>query len=660
MPRPLTDPILSLGYTLHSTPSSHLLLLGAGASVASGVPSAWGVLLELVRSLARHEGAEPDDVMSWYAERYGHAPRYDHLLEELARTPTERQQLLRDFFQPDEEERERGLKLPSSGHRAIARLVAAGHVRVVLTLNFDRLVEQALREVGIEPTVVSTPADAEGLAPLHTHRALVIHLHGDYLTPLSMRNTEAELSGYDRPMKRLLKQLLRDYGVVAIGWSAIYDPQLCEAVASSTNPHATGFWVEPGQLEERADQLRVNKGYVLVKDTADSFLGQLADTVDALRARGARHPLTVPVAVASAKRELRGERTAIEIHDRFQAEVALVDGLPEMNRTVPGSPLAGQSPEELQARIEEASLVSAALVATCAYWGNEVTDGWWMPTIERWAIPVRGGGAVRSLRAPNIPATLLNSAGLTAAAAAGRYDLVRALLTEPHAATYYGTVEPAASSLSPATIYVDTETPHARVHRLLRPIFVDELGLNDTAYDEAWETVETLRDVTMLAFNARHTSALEVASQASLNHAHQEQLAQRSRAEGATGTNEAESVTRRALISAIDDLAAYFASAGHVRVRPDRTQDRGFHHVGVVASAMAARLDRQQGLSPLVVAGFADARSDNVHRLRVLLHAAAIGQGATAVSFWRRSSKQGLEVPDQFWLDTLTKAAGHR
>ena len=38
--------------------------------------------------------------------------------------------------------------------RAIARLVRSGHVRVIVTTNFDRLMENALREEGIEPTVV--------------------------------------------------------------------------------------------------------------------------------------------------------------------------------------------------------------------------------------------------------------------------------------------------------------------------------------------------------------------------------------------------------------------------------------------------------------------------------------------------------------------------
>ena len=62
-------------------------------------------------------------------------------------------------------------------------------MRVILTLNFDRLVEQAVRAEGIEPTVVASPADVEGIAPLHTLECCIVHLHGDYLNPTSTTNS---------------------------------------------------------------------------------------------------------------------------------------------------------------------------------------------------------------------------------------------------------------------------------------------------------------------------------------------------------------------------------------------------------------------------------------------------------------------------------------
>lgn len=72
---------------------------------------------------------------------------------------------MRAYFEPTEDEREQGLKLPTVAHRAIASLVARGYVRVILTTNFDRLLELALEAEGVVPTVIATPDAVEGALP---------------------------------------------------------------------------------------------------------------------------------------------------------------------------------------------------------------------------------------------------------------------------------------------------------------------------------------------------------------------------------------------------------------------------------------------------------------------------------------------------------------
>ena len=58
--------------------------------------------------------------------------------------------------------------MPTSTHHAIAGLVSSGHVRVIFTINFDRLMERALEAVGINPSVIDSPDKIEGAMPL-TH-----------------------------------------------------------------------------------------------------------------------------------------------------------------------------------------------------------------------------------------------------------------------------------------------------------------------------------------------------------------------------------------------------------------------------------------------------------------------------------------------------------
>ncbi|MDN5804962.1 MAG: SIR2 family protein, partial [Microlunatus sp.] len=220
------DPVLTLAQTMHATSSAYAILLGAGVSIAAGVPSAWGVVENLSSRLAAQEHQDAgDDPAGWFCTRYGHDPRYEELLESLAPTQLERQRILAQFFEPSpgsvDGEPSRGQ--PSLAHRSVARLAAAGHLRVILTLNFDRLTETALREIGIEPTVVASVEDLAGLAPLHTLQALVVHLHGDYLSATTMLNTTTELGTYPATVNQFLDQVLTDYGLLIVGWSGAYD-----------------------------------------------------------------------------------------------------------------------------------------------------------------------------------------------------------------------------------------------------------------------------------------------------------------------------------------------------------------------------------------------------------------------------------------------------
>ena len=54
---------------------------------------------------------------------------------------------LKAYFEPNDDERAQGLKRPTAAHRSIAELVAAGAIRVIITTNFDCLLEQALDTV---------------------------------------------------------------------------------------------------------------------------------------------------------------------------------------------------------------------------------------------------------------------------------------------------------------------------------------------------------------------------------------------------------------------------------------------------------------------------------------------------------------------------------
>jgi len=148
----MIDPLVSLAFLIHSNPGAYALLLGSGISRSSGIPTGYEVTVDLVRKVAKLEGVDPEpEPFAWYQRAHNASPSYSHLLASLAPTQTERNALLRRYFEPSVEEAAEGIKMPKPAHRAIAELMAQGYIRIVITTNFDRLLEKAAESAGITP-----------------------------------------------------------------------------------------------------------------------------------------------------------------------------------------------------------------------------------------------------------------------------------------------------------------------------------------------------------------------------------------------------------------------------------------------------------------------------------------------------------------------------
>lgn len=110
----------------------------------------FSALASLVRPGFQQGVENQSDWATWYSKKYGSEPDYSAPLAELAVSPAERRSILHSCIEPDEDRAE-GKKLPTAAHRAIAGLVRDGYVRVIVTTNFHRLLENALRGIGNEP-----------------------------------------------------------------------------------------------------------------------------------------------------------------------------------------------------------------------------------------------------------------------------------------------------------------------------------------------------------------------------------------------------------------------------------------------------------------------------------------------------------------------------
>lgn len=645
------DALLSLAFSLGSNPGAYTVLLGAGVSASSGVPTAWGVLHDLAARVADVEGAETDDPVIWYETRSGAPARYEGILELLAPTPIERQRLLRGYFEQSEEDVEAGRKSPTPAHRALARLVRGGAIRVILTLNFDHLVEQAIRDEGMEPTVASTPADIEGLAPLHTLSCCVIHLHGDYLNPASMLNTVEELKAYPPATDRLLRRILEDYGLIIAGWSSVYDPALRDAIAAHYPARLSLTWIEPGEPSEEARRLRVLKSGLLLPTDADFGFGRLADAVDAVGALGARHPLTVPVAIDTAKRELSGRPVAIRLHDNLGREFSRLHDLGEFHLPSFADDQDYGGPTDVVARVEEAASVCAALVATIAYWGNADTDEWWFSEIERFSTPVRGSGLVRLLSLRLIVGSSLYYCAGVAALSARRYDLLTRLLWAQRPNNLLGEPELLAVTLAADAVFVAVGRHGAGVRSISRPLLREALVLGRERLDTEWQVFEVLRLAVAVMADARFEARLEAYSAAGTGLANAQ-----SEFENAEAAGSGVDLARQNRASVWENQGrALGAIANMVPLgRPhllavDLSGNDTYR--SPAAERLADDVAIEGGGHPLVEGGL----TDDPTSLEIALRAVSLAVGRLGYELaWSRAPSSGpaAEIPMETWIDS--------
>jgi SIR2-like domain len=499
-PRPSFDAHVSLALAMASRPGITAVLAGAGLSATAGVPAAWKVQQELLGRAAAAAGEQPDDVFVWWKEKTGASAAYDDILFASASTKLARKDILRPFFEPTEEERSEGIKVPSEAHLALARLMRDGFIRLILTLNFDLLIEAALRSYGVEPTIVSTVDDVRGMEPLHAQKNLVWHLHGDYTNP-EMLNTPDELRAYDPLVNARLDELFDQYGLLIIGWSAIVDPALRAALARAPSRRYPTTWLDRKSLSDVASRLATSRDATVVVETAEEWLPLVVDACNAIRARR-KEPLSTIAAVAAMKRGLSDRARPIGVHDRVRAELDRIAALQVLDESVPHA--AAWGPERLP--LLEAELETwTAYVGVLGYWGNQETDGWWSPCIERFAEPPRLSGDTDTINLFTSPAVVTLYAGGVAAAAAGRWEVVcELLMAHTVRDPFSGLRVPASARIDASFMYPTSRWPSRRLASYIGPLLSQVDGLGGSTVIDAWERFEYLHWIINLDRSARN------------------------------------------------------------------------------------------------------------------------------------------------------------
>jgi hypothetical protein len=426
---------LSLAFSVSRNKGAYALLIGSGVSQSATIPTGWNVTLDLVRQIASLQGKTitTTDSEQWYREEFGREPNYSDILKQVAPTPAERNAVLRGYFSATPEERDHNIKVSQEAHRAIAELVAGGYIRIIVTTNFDTLIEDALVQAGVDANIISTVDGIKGATPLPHAACTVVKIHGDW-RDARIRNTELELSKYPREIDRLLNRIFDEYGLIVCGWSGDWDHALRAALERRKSQRYTTYWTHRGPLEANAERLTTHLKAESVRiPGADQFFVDLSERVKSIADTAHPHPLSARVAEATVKRYVVEDRHRILLTDLVLREARRVHDTTAWptTRSAPGTMSAAELEQRLAFYQTQTQTLMAMMAAGC-YWGEVLHHRIWGRALRRLShFEMQPGG--RWLDTHNLqlyPTLLAIYSGGIAALGAERYDTLAAMLLQ--------------------------------------------------------------------------------------------------------------------------------------------------------------------------------------------------------------------------------------
>lgn len=274
--------------------------LGAGASSAAGVPTAFDMIWQFKRALYCSEQRISIGMLPDLSDSQTRARLQRHFDDSGGYPPAGAPEEYAAYFEkayPDEGDRRRVIDdharsaRPSYGHLALARLLRQRKAGPVWTTNFDRVIEDALNTEfgGTASVVVATPDTArvarealgDGRSPL------VVKLHGDFQSR-RLKNTLGELHEQDKVLRSELVDASRHFGLVVVGYAG-RDASVMESLAEGLHdgrgyPHGL-FWFHRPDLEPlpsvrtliaRAHELGVS-AHLIELETFNELLGDVIE-----------------------------------------------------------------------------------------------------------------------------------------------------------------------------------------------------------------------------------------------------------------------------------------------------------------------------------------------------------------------------------------------
>lgn len=289
--------------------SEPVLLLGAGASITSGIPAAGKTVEKVARwAWCKENGRHPDDftirrsdywpwltAQPWYKPDLSPADLYPDAIDNLLGVKSDRREFFEKLINPPEVP-------PSRGYVALTQILHQGWISTVLTTNFDQCLERAAIQQNRPHRLVSisTPADYV-MFNSSPHDPQLVFLHGS-VKHYTDKNLTDEVQSLDPLLVERLRPLLRDHPVIAVGYrgaeaSVMNDLFLAQA-KSGGFLHGVYWCVlendlggpHPPFVEQLADAIGSNFQLVPIRGFDDLFEKDLLASMIAAGARPTRRP----------------------------------------------------------------------------------------------------------------------------------------------------------------------------------------------------------------------------------------------------------------------------------------------------------------------------------------------------------------------------------
>jgi len=239
-----------------------VVMLGAGASMKSGVPDTRTMMKEVVEQYGT--GISGRDIED----------RFNQLMQ---MPEDNRRTMLKPYLD----------KKPSTGYRLLAELIRDGYFETVITFNFDTLLEKALRDIGVHDfTIIIRGEFEDSKIPKAVQEPgiKILKLHGSLKGVSNFIFSGEDLVEYPEPIKDTVKQLTAG-NILVCGYA--YGDQ-CVIASFSKDGSGNVVIVDPNPPQKLRDVATKRRSSWVFSGKAGHFDDFLAGLSTALKSE--QHP----------------------------------------------------------------------------------------------------------------------------------------------------------------------------------------------------------------------------------------------------------------------------------------------------------------------------------------------------------------------------------